>query len=83
MCNLMMNYKYAEFKKLGYTAIKRQPTIYVSAASKYARDEFKEQVAVQLGIPIESIRTARVSKRVDYTLDKIVISSQSFGNNRN
>jgi hypothetical protein len=48
MAHMMLNYKYKEFKTNGYQSFNRQPAIYISAASKFAQDEYKEQIAVQV-----------------------------------
>lgn len=72
MCNMLLNYKYKEFQKNGYQAIHKQPTIYISASSKYSHSDYRELMAIQLGLPLSSIRLVKVSKTVDKTLDKIV-----------
>ena len=67
-----MNFKYKKYQENGYQSVSKQPTIYVSGASKYSSDELKQYLALQLGLPISSIRTARISNYLNYTLDKIV-----------
>lgn len=48
MCNMMLNFKFDGFQSKGYTAIRRQPAIYVSEASKYSQPDFKELISIQV-----------------------------------
>ena len=50
MCNMYMNFKYKTYQAEGYKAIKKQPAIYISEASKYANIEYRELVTVQVGL---------------------------------
>jgi hypothetical protein len=73
MCNVVMNYKFSQFKENGFQAFNlKQPAIYISAASKYALPEYKEIISIQLNLPISSIRIVEVSKSNDLSLNKIV-----------
>lgn len=48
MCNMLFNFKYTSFKSSGYQSISRQPSIYISAASKYAHIDYRELISVQV-----------------------------------
>lgn len=68
-----MNFKFNKLKENGYQAYNlKQPAIYISAASKYALPEYKEIIAVQLNLPLSSIRIVEVSKTNDRQMNKIV-----------
>ncbi len=74
MCNIVLNYKFKNYKEEGYKAFKKQPAVYISESSKYALPEYREIIAVQLNLPMSSIKIARVSKNNNTHLDKIVSS---------
>jgi hypothetical protein len=48
MCNMIFNIKYTSFKTNGYLSIKRQPAIYISAASKYSHIDYRELFSAQV-----------------------------------
>ena len=48
LCHMLLNFKFKKFQKMGYQALSRQPAIYVSAASKYAREEYRQSLAIQV-----------------------------------
>jgi hypothetical protein len=51
---MLMNFKYRNFQAQGYKAITKQPAIYVSAASKYARDDLRELLSIQVTPTIQA-----------------------------
>ncbi|CAF0713119.1 unnamed protein product [Brachionus calyciflorus] len=71
VCNMVLNYKYKDYQKNGYESIKNKPVIYISASSKYAKQEFRELITTQLGLPLSTIKVLDVSKELDITMDKI------------
>jgi hypothetical protein len=54
MIQMLMNFKYRNFQAKGYQAITKQPAIYVSAASKYAQDDLRELLSIQVTISLFS-----------------------------
>ncbi len=72
MCNVVLNHKFKNFREEGYKAFGKQPSVYISESSKYALAEYREIIAVQLNLPMSSIKIARVSKNNNTHLDKIV-----------
>jgi hypothetical protein len=48
MIQMLMNFKYRNFQANGYKSITKQPAIYVSAASKYAQDDLRELLSIQV-----------------------------------
>ncbi len=50
MCNMLFNFKYNSFKSNGYQSILKQPSIYISAASKYAHIDYRELISVQVDL---------------------------------
>lgn len=45
---MVLNFKYKNYQAEGYQVIKKQPAIYISAASKYSSAEYKEIISIQV-----------------------------------
>ena len=43
-----MNFKFKEYQSSGYISINKQPAIYISATSKYAHQEYRDLITVQV-----------------------------------
>lgn len=56
MVNMMLNFKYKDFQSKGYSAIRRQPAIYVSESSKYSMADMKELISIQVILHLKANR---------------------------